>query len=85
LRRSAASIWWPRSAALADGAFGLALGLPLHLAQPPFITGSKLVTRVLTEEMEKLTGGRVIVEEEIGKAAEQLEQVIQQRRAALGI
>ncbi|MBE3584623.1 MAG: anaerobic carbon-monoxide dehydrogenase catalytic subunit [Thermoanaerobacter sp.] len=76
---------WLEEQALADGAFGLALGLPLHLAQPPFITGSKLVTRVLTEEMEKLTGGRVIVEGEIGKAAEQLEAVIMQRRTVLGI
>ena len=76
---------WLEEQALADGAFGLALGLPLHLAQPPFITGSGLVTRVLTEDMEKLTGGRVIVEGEIGAAAEKLEQVIQQRRSALGI
>ncbi|OAT87095.1 anaerobic carbon-monoxide dehydrogenase catalytic subunit [Desulfotomaculum copahuensis] len=76
---------WLEEQALADGAFGLALGLPLHLALPPFITGSKLVTRVLTEDMEKLTGGRVIVEGEIVPAAEQLEAVIMQRRAALGI
>ena len=43
--------------ALADGAFGLALGLPLHLGLPPFITGSSLVTQVLTEDMRELTGG----------------------------
>lgn len=76
---------WLEEQALADGAFGLALGLPLHLAIPPFITGSELVTRVLTEDMEKFTGGKVIVEEEIGPAVDKMEEIIGQRRAALGI
>ena len=43
---------WLEEQALADGAFGLALGLPLHLGLPPFITGSSLVTKVLTEDMK---------------------------------
>lgn len=51
---------WLEEQALADGAFGLALGLPLHLGLPPFITGSSLVTQVLTEDMRELTGGQVI-------------------------
>lgn len=76
---------WLEEQALADGAFGLALGLPLHLAIPPFITGSSLVTGVLTEKMTELTGGQVIVEGEIVPAAERLEEIILQRRAALGI
>ena len=52
---------WLEEQALADGAFALALGLPLHLGVPPFITGSSLVTKVLTEDMTGLTGGRVII------------------------
>ena len=31
---------WLEEQALADGCFGLALGLPLHLGLPPFVTGS---------------------------------------------
>lgn len=76
---------WLEEQALADGAFGLALGLPLHLAIPPFITGSKLVSRVLTEDMEQLTGGRVILEGEIVPAAEKMTEIIEQKRKALGL
>lgn len=76
---------WLEEQALADGAFGLALGLPLHLAIPPFVTGSKLVSRVLTEDMEQLTGGKVILEGEIVPAAEKLAGIIAQKRKALGL
>lgn len=76
---------WLEEQALADGAFGLALGLPLHLAIPPFVTGSKLVSRVLTEDMEQFTGGRVILEGEIVPAAEKLAEIIEQKRKALGL
>ena len=76
---------WLEEQALADGAFGLALGLPLHLAIPPFVTGSELVSRVLTEDMEQLTGGKVILEGEIVPAAEKLAAIIEQKRKELGI
>jgi carbon-monoxide dehydrogenase catalytic subunit len=76
---------WLEEQALADGAFGLALGLPLHLAIPPFVTGSKLVSKVLTEDMEQLTGGKVILEGEIEPAAEKLTEIIEQKRKALGL
>ena len=45
---------WLEEQALADGCFGLALGLPLHLGLPPFVTGSKIVTKVLTEDMKEI-------------------------------
>lgn len=76
---------WLEEQALADGAFGLALGLPVHLAIPPFVTGSKLVSKILTEDLEKVTGGRVILEGEIVPAAERLEQIILEKRKALGL
>lgn len=76
---------WLEEQALADGCFALALGLPLHLALPPFITGSKLVTKVLTEDLVSLTGGRVIVDGNVKSAAAQLTDVISQKRAALKI
>ncbi|MFR3754153.1 MAG: hypothetical protein ACLTW9_21255 [Enterocloster sp.] len=68
---------WLEEQALADGAFGLALGLPLHLGLPPFITGSSLVTKVLTEDMKALTGGQVIVSSDAGgNRRDILEQII---------
>lgn len=76
---------WLEEQALADGAFGLALGLPLHLAIPPFTTGSKLVTKVLTEDMIALTGGQLIVEDDVSKAADKLENIIKDKRKGLGL
>lgn len=76
---------WLEEQALADGCFGLALGLTLHLAQPPQILGSPLVTKVLTQDLEQLTGGRVMVEGDPVKAADAMEAVINTKRAALGL
>ena len=76
---------WLEEQALADGAFGLALGLPLHLGLPPFITGSSLVTKILTEDMKALTGGQVIVNSHAGESADILEQIIMDKRQALNI
>ena len=76
---------WLEEQALADGAFALALGLPLHLGVPPFITGSKLVTKVLTEDMTGLTGGRVIIDPDGKSAADKLEAIIREKRTALKI
>ena len=71
--------------ALADGCFGLAIGLTLHLSQPPPILGSAIVTKVLTEDLVNLTGGKVIVEMNPAVAADKLQQVINEKLAALGI
>ncbi|MHC1685813.1 MAG: anaerobic carbon-monoxide dehydrogenase catalytic subunit [Clostridiaceae bacterium] len=76
---------WLEEQALADGAFGLALGLPLHLAIPPFITGSELVTKVLTEDLVNLTGGKLILEDDIMKAADKLEEIVLEKRKGLGL
>ncbi|WP_427340288.1 anaerobic carbon-monoxide dehydrogenase catalytic subunit [Caloranaerobacter sp. DY30410] len=76
---------WLEEQALADGAFGLALGLPLHLAIPPFITGSKLVTEVLTNTLTNMTGGQLILEDDVKKAADKLEQIVIERRKSLGL
>ena len=76
---------WLEEQALADGAFALALGLPLHLGVPPFITGSKLVTKGLTEDRAGLTGGRVIVDGDGKSAANTLEAIIEEKRKALNI
>lgn len=76
---------WLEEQALADGSFGLALGLPLHLAIPPFITGSDLVTKVLTEDLINITGGQLILEDDVMKAADRLEQIVLEKRSGLGL
>ncbi len=76
---------WLEEQALADGCFGLALGLTLHLAQCPPILGSTVVTKVLTADLLELTGGRVVVEPDAVKAADILEQIITDKLSALGL
>lgn len=76
---------WLEEQALADGAYGLALGLPVHLGQPPFVTGSEVAVGVLTEEMKNLTGGQVIINGDAGDSADILEQIIMEKRAGLNI
>ena len=76
---------WLEEQALADGAFGLALGLPLHLGLPPFITGSPVAVKVLTEDMKQLTGGQVIINSDAAASAEMLDKIILEKRAALNI
>ena len=76
---------WLEEQALADGCFGLALGLPLHLGQQPFIAGSELVVNVLTEGLKEITGGQVLVEIDPVKAADQMEAIILERRKGLNI
>lgn len=76
---------WLEEQALADGCFGLALGLPLHLGLPPFVTGSKTAVKVLTEDMKQLTGGQVIINSNGKESADILEQIIMEKRSALQI
>ena len=76
---------WLEEQALADGCFGLALGLPLHLGLPPFVTGSDLAVKLLTEDMKNLTGGQVIINPDAKGSADILDKIIEERRAGLNI
>ena len=76
---------WLEEQALADGAYGLALGLPVHLGLPPFVTGSPIAVSVLTEHMKALTGGQVIINPDAKQSADILEEIILEKRAALGL
>ncbi|MDR1929996.1 MAG: anaerobic carbon-monoxide dehydrogenase catalytic subunit [Treponema sp.] len=76
---------WLEEQALADGCFGLALGLPLHLGKPPFVTGSPVTVKVLTEDMKNLTGGQVIINDDPKASADILEKIILEKRGALKI
>lgn len=71
--------------AVADGIFAVAFGLLTHLGPVPPVTGSPLVTRILTEDVESLTGGKVMVEQDPAKAAVIIESHIVSKRKALGI
>jgi len=76
---------WLEEQALADGAFGLALGLPLHLGLPPFVTGSPVAIQVFTKDMLDLTGGQLIIDDNAKSAAETLNGIIEEKRKGLNI
>ena len=71
--------------AISIGTWVLALGLTLHVAPAPRILGSPLVTKVLTEDLVNITGGRAYVEYNPEKAAHGLISFIKEKRKALKI
>ncbi len=68
-----------------DAVFAVAYGIVTHVSPVPPITGSEEAVRLFTEDVEKLTGGKVLVEEDPVKAAEKIEGVILEKRRNLGI
>ncbi|MDO8747977.1 MAG: anaerobic carbon-monoxide dehydrogenase catalytic subunit [Candidatus Omnitrophota bacterium] len=71
--------------AVADAFSAVALGITLHLAPAPPVLGSKLVTEVLTETVEGLTGGKVFVDLDPVSTADKMEEVINKKREAMGL
>ncbi|RYD02288.1 hypothetical protein N752_26095 [Desulforamulus aquiferis] len=78
--------------ALAIGTYFLASGVDVHVGVNPQVTGSELVTNVLTAAKEDfpittdaLFGGKIIYEEDSVKAAELIIERIKMKRKALGI
>ncbi|MGL5616526.1 MAG: anaerobic carbon-monoxide dehydrogenase catalytic subunit [Sarcina sp.] len=76
---------WLEEQALADGVFGLTLGLPLHLALPPFVGGSKLALDLFGEGLKEITGGQLIIDDDVERTANTLESIIVERREGLGL
>lgn len=76
---------WLEEQALADGAFALALGFHLHLGLAPFVTGSPVVVDVLTNQLGNLTGGKLLIETDIDRAAEEISRIIFEKRKGLGL
>ncbi len=71
--------------AISIGCYAVAAGLPTHVGVMLPVTGSALVTEVLTQGVKDLTGGYFIVEPDPDKAADTLLQAINDRRKGLGL
>ncbi len=69
--------------ALADAFSAVALGLMIHIAPLPPVLGSPLITKLLTDDIESLTGGKVYVELDPIKAAKGIEDHILLKRSKL--
>ncbi|MDR1798084.1 MAG: anaerobic carbon-monoxide dehydrogenase catalytic subunit [Clostridiales Family XIII bacterium] len=71
--------------AVSIGTWAVALGVLTHVGVVPPVLGSPLVTKVLTEDVEGLVGGKFFVELDPGKAADTILAHIAAKRKALGI
>lgn len=76
---------WLEEQAVADGMYALALGLPLHVAKPLYITGSELVKKTVEEDLLSLTGGHLIMNNDVAMTASIFEEIIMMKRQGLGI
>ncbi|MCP4023388.1 MAG: anaerobic carbon-monoxide dehydrogenase catalytic subunit [Desulfobacteraceae bacterium] len=71
--------------AISIGCYAVAAGLPTHVGVMIPVTGSALVTSVLTEKVKELTGGYFIVDPDPQSAADKLISAIDERRKGLGL
>ncbi len=67
------------------GTWAVDLGLFTHIGGQPYISGSKNMVKLLTEDVESLTGGKFYVEINPEKAAKKLIDVINEKRRTLGL
>ncbi len=71
--------------AVSIGSFFLGTGVLVHVAPPPRVFGSPVALKILTEELPKITGGKVLVETNPEEAAEGIYKHITEKRSKLGI
>jgi len=71
--------------AVSIGTWAVALGVLTHAGVVPPVLGSPLVTKVLTNDIEGMTGGKFYVETDPHKAAEGILAHIMDKRKKLGI
>ncbi len=71
--------------ATVDAAAALALGLYTHVSPTPPVTGAPDVVKLLTEDLEEMTGGKLALGSDPVEVAEGILSHIKAKRAALGI
>lgn len=76
---------WMEQKATIDGVFAIAYGAYTHLSPVPFITGAPGLVKLLTEDVEGLTGGKVGLGDDPKEAADGIEAHIMKKRKALGL
>ncbi len=82
---AAAAPEWMSEKAVSIGAYAVASGIFTVLGTVPPVLGSKNVTKLLTEDLERVVGARFAVETDPEKAAELIIKHIEEKRKKLGI
>lgn len=76
---------WMEQKATIDGMFAVAYGAYTHLSPTPFVTGAPKLVKLLTEDVESLTGGKVALGDDPVEAAKAIEAHIIGKRQKLGL
>lgn len=76
---------WTTEKAVAIGSYFVGSGIPVHLWPLPPILGGPEVTKILTRDAREVLGGWFFVEEDPVATADRMEQIIIERRRALGM
>ncbi|MHB0912348.1 MAG: anaerobic carbon-monoxide dehydrogenase catalytic subunit [Armatimonadota bacterium] len=76
---------WMSEKAVAIGHYFVASGVYVVLGHPLYVEGSENVTKLLTEEMEEITGGKFEFEPDPLEAARKIIEHIEKKRDALNI
>lgn len=76
---------WMEQKATIDGIFAVAYGAYTHLSPTPFITGAPQLVKLMTQDVESLTGGRVALGDDPVEVANNIEEHIMKKRRELGL
>lgn len=76
---------WMEQKATIDGVFAVAYGAYTHLSPTPFITGAPQLVKLLTEDVEGLTGGKIALGDDPKEVADNIEAHIISKRKGLGL
>ncbi|MGI6731174.1 MAG: anaerobic carbon-monoxide dehydrogenase catalytic subunit [Anaerovoracaceae bacterium] len=76
---------WMEQKATIDGLFAVAYGAYTHLSPTPFVTGAPNLVKLLTEDVEKLTGGKVAIGDDPVQAAKDIKAHILKKRSQMGL
>lgn len=76
---------WMEQKATIDGVFAVAFGAYTHLSPTPFVTGGPQLVKLLTEDVEGLTGGKIALGDDPVEVANSIEAHIMAKRKGLGL
>ncbi|MGE4273793.1 MAG: anaerobic carbon-monoxide dehydrogenase catalytic subunit [Desulfitobacterium sp.] len=76
---------WMEQKATIDGIFAIAYGAYTHLSPTPFVSGAPQLVKLLTEDVEGLTGGKVALGDDPVEVAQGIEAHIITKRKGLGL
>lgn len=76
---------WMEQKATIDGLFAIAYGAYTHLSPTPFITGAPNLVKLMTVDVEGLTGGKVALGDDPVQAAADMEAHIMKKRKQMGL